>query len=65
MAELVDALDLGSSSIRSGGSNPPFRTGANEACYSEGVASVELRLFRHNSQSTKDRLKVFEEGEDR
>ena len=29
VAELVDALDLGSSSQWSGGSNPPFRTNYN------------------------------------
>ncbi len=26
VAELVDALDLGSSAVRCGGSSPPFRT---------------------------------------
>ena len=32
VAELVYALDLGSSSARSGGSSPPFRTQALPVC---------------------------------
>ncbi len=40
VAELVDALDLGSSGSHRGGSSPPSRTKSNEAFPKRGAMSI-------------------------
>ena len=57
VAELVDALDLGSSAARRGGSSPPFRTrpGRDKFCVAvirnapQRVERVNNGLFAANS----------------
>jgi hypothetical protein len=46
VAELADALDLGSSDANRGGSNPPARTKVRKDHYREAVADERLVVDR-------------------
>ena len=59
VAELVDALDLGSSSARSGGSNPPFRTFRGNCQIDE-----TLVLGRWSNKGDPDRYRVSVIGQE-